>query len=402
MEKRTVLVGGSVLFPEADQFVEANVAIDAKGRIADAGPSVQPEPGDVVIDLGGARVLPGLIDAHIHLGSDCTPNLFDAMAGPPALVALRAAMNARRTLEAGFTSIRNVGECNYMDVHLRDAIEAGYVVGPRVVTCGLGIAIIGGHGHPGSWTVAGPEDCRKAVREHLANRVDQIKAIGTGGVLSKGKRPGASQLTFEELKVIADEAHRAGLMCCVHAHGTQGIREALLAGFDSIEHASLPDEECIQLFLDTGAYLVPTFAAGERIKAHAERLSPEVLSKSLQMAEEKARRFRWAVEAGVKSIALGTDAGSPFNYHGENAQEFVLMVHHGMSPRDAIRAGTEVAAACIGLGDQVGSITPGKWADLVVVDGNPLEDIAVLTHREKIKLVFKGGEIVADRRTEQG
>ncbi len=376
------------------------------GRITAVGPGLVPPPGAEVIALGGRTVLPGFIDAHVHLTFTPPPNFAEGvvqeMREHDADRALRGVRNAWATLSAGFTTVRNVGG-TFADRALRDAIVAGLVPGPRMLVANHAITITGGHCddtnsfHPDvrpsaqdhRWGVAdSPDEVRKAVRYQIKHGADVIKVCATGGVMSQGDAVGSSQMSPAELAAAVEEAVRADRRVAAHAHGTAGIRDAVEAGVHSIEHGSILDASTIELMKARGTVLVPTLSAGEHVvrAADAGRLSAESAAKAREIAPLMRRSFASAYAAGV-SIALGSDAG--VFAHGRNGHEFTLMVEEGMAPMDAIVAGTSGAAALLGL-DDVGVVEPGRAADLVVVDGDPLADIERL---ESPSMVIKGGVV---------
>lgn len=350
------------------------------------------------IDCTGKTLMPGMIDTHVHLSGNCKPDLLERFTDPDAVVTMRAVHNARTTLLAGFTMVRNVGEKSYIDVHLAKSIASGETFGPRVITCGRGISIVGGHGTPAIREISGADDARLAVREHIKAGVDQIKIIASGGVLSRGTVPGAHQMTMDEMKAITDEAKAFFRRTCAHAHGTQAIRNCIEAGIDSIEHCSLPDDESLEKMVEKGTFLVPTFVSGEMINRHGLEagIRAEVVDKSKRMAEEKKERFQRALQVGVR-IAMGTDVSTPYNEHGKNALELQLMVDCGMKPMDAIISTTYNAAACCALEQETGSVEIGKLADLIVLPGDPLKDISLLQRSSEFDLILKEGEVVSAR-----
>jgi imidazolonepropionase-like amidohydrolase len=374
--------------------------IEAVGR-ADA---VKVPEGARTIDLGDATLLPGFIDAHTHLvgrtiGDPAADNA--AARDFEGFAAILSVGHAEKTLLAGFTTVRNVGAGRFDDLALRQAIEEGRVVGPRMRCAGHGIGITGGHAdtngfRPGlldgdyrEGIADGVEECRKAVRYQCKQGADVIKAVATGGVLSEGDAVGVTQYTLEEMKAIVDEAAKLDRRVAAHAHGAEGIRIATEAGVASIEHGSFLDEEGAELMARRGTYLVPTLMAGERVGGAAESGTLKGLRAEKAKAAAAAMRnaIRLAVEHKV-SIALGTDAG--VIPHGTNAREFVLMVEWGgMSPMDALVAGTKNAAMLLDLADKVGTLETGKLADVVAVRGNPLEDIHAT---ERVVFVMKDGK----------
>ncbi len=343
-------------------------------------------------DLTAACVVPGLVNAHVHLemgGQADSMGALSAMTQNERLV--RAIENARKTLQAGVTTVRDVGCSHAIAQTVRDAIVQGRVPGPRMRAAGAVLCMPGGHGWFVGRAVDGPWAARKAVREQLLAGADCIKPIATGGVLTKGAVPGNAQLLPEELEAAIDEAHRHGLRVAAHAIGTEGIKNALRAGVDSIEHGHMLDDEALDLLKRGGAYVVPTLTAPTCILAHiggGEQPS-WVVDKAHAVNEHMVRSIRRAFEAGVK-IAGGSDAGTPFNYHDKYAYEVELMqTLLGMSPQQALHAATAVAAELIGLGS--GTLAAGEPADLLLLDGDIADDVRELS---RVRTVFKAGRIV--------
>jgi imidazolonepropionase-like amidohydrolase len=388
-----VVRAGTLIDGRGGPPVRNAVIVIEGGRFAAVGPGVAVPPGARVVDLSQATVLPGFIDAHVHLAGRHLGEgewAHASVRDTPQDDAIRGVRNARLTLEAGFTTVRNVGAGQWTDIALRDAIGEGIVPGPRIVAAGYGIGITGGHcdenGYapglldrgPEHGIADGPGDAVRAVRSQIKQGADVIKICATGGVLSEGDAVGVQQMGEEELAAVVAAAHLAERRVAAHAHGTEGIKAALRAGVDSIEHGSMLDDEAIRFFLKTGAYLVPTLMAQETVSEAARSgvLKGERAAKALAVAPLARASIARAIEAGGK-IALGTDAG--VFPHGRNGREFALLVEAGMRPMDAILAGTRNAADLLGLGDEVGTVEPGKVADLVAVAGDPLADIALLT-----------------------
>jgi imidazolonepropionase-like amidohydrolase len=370
-------------------------------KIVSVGPSAQAKApaGVTVIDLPNATVLPGLIDAHTHLTSD--PKFgYDQLGISLPREALIGAKNARVTLLAGFTTVRNVGAGGYTDVALRDAINAGDVPGPRMLVSGPPLSITGGHCdnnllpfeyHATSDGVAdGIAAVQQKVRQNIKYGVDLIKVCASGGVLSKGDDPQASQYTLEEMKAIVADAHRLGRKVAAHAHGAQAILWASEAGVDSIEHGSYIDDAAIAEMKKNGTYLVPTLYLGDWFLENAERNHvPDFLLVKAKAVMPAARlNIAHAFASGVK-VAFGTDAA--VYPHGLNAHEFAVMVKLGLTPLQAIQASTINAADLLGWSGKVGTLEPGAWGDVIAVDGNPLQDVTFL---ERVKFVMKGGEVV--------
>jgi imidazolonepropionase-like amidohydrolase len=408
----TTYIRAGRLFDATSNKVRENMVIVVEGDriqriVAEGGFSIP--AGANVIDLSRATVLPGLIDCHTHLGSRA--DRYDEIyhfKDTPFSSAFAAVVNARKTLEAGFTTVRDVGSKPFLAVDLRNSINEGLVPGPRIVASGPGITITGGHGdlnnfapqvsvkmfpeERGFQIADGVDQVRHVVRAQVKYGVDVIKILATGGVLSKGDSPGAPQFTFEELKAAADEAHMAGRKIAAHAHGTQGIKNAILAGIDSIEHASLIDDEGIRLAKEHGTYLVMDIYNDDYILNNAPTfgLPQENVEKEKMVGRLQRENFEKAFKAGVK-MAFGTDAG--VYPHGDNAKQFFYMVKYGMTPAQAIRAATSSAADLIGRSKDVGTIEAGKYADIIAVTADPLQDVRALEH---VGFVMKGGEVYKD------
>ncbi len=342
-------------------------------------------------DLEAACVTPGLVNAHAHLEASGEPDMMTFVQTTTAQQrVLRAVDNARKSVAAGITTIRDVGSSSALGPDVRDAIVAGRIPGPRMRAASCVLCMTGGHGWPIGRAVDSPWEARKAVREQLWSGADCIKVIATGGVLTKGAVPGNAQLTPEELAAAIDEAHRHGLRVAAHAIGTQGIKNALRAGVDSIEHGHMLDEEAIALFKERNVFLVPTLSAPTCILAHIENgQQPEyVVAKARTVNEAMLTNIRHAYESGVR-IAGGSDAGTPYNYHEDYAQEVELMwALLGMTPQQALHAATAVAAELIGL--HRGVVAIDEPADLLLLDRDAGDDIRAL--REP-KMVIKDGAI---------
>jgi len=362
--------------------------------------------GETVVDLRQLTVVPGLIDMHVHLGGQLSPTSYiERFTLNAADVALQAASHARITLRAGFTTVRNLGDSYNVTVALRDAIRKGWVEGPRIYTAGKSLATTGGHADPTNGFAAalasdpgpaegvlnGPEDARKAVRQRYKDGADLIKLTATGGVLSLARNPDNPQFTDDELQAVVATARDYGFAVAVHAHGAEGMKRAIRAGVDSIEHGTRLDDEAVKLMLEHGTYLVATLSAG-RFTGEMAKVPgwfPEVVRpKAAAIGAVGAQGFARAYKAGVK-IAFGTDTGvSP---HGDNAKEFVYMVEAGMPPMKAIQAATLEAARLLRAESDLGSVEKGKLADLVAVKRDPLADVAALSD---VAFVMKGGAIV--------
>lgn len=375
------------------------------GRIAEVRDGlVAPPPGVRLIDESRRFVLPGLIDSHVHLETDAGGNagLVESVRSSDADTAFRALGNARKTLLAGFTTVRNLGDSTGATLALRDAAADGIVLAPRIVDAGMSISTTAGHmdnrtdindhlssGLTGDNVCDGVESCRRAVRLQIRRHVDVIKIATTGGVNSGTGR--ALMVFPDEVKALIDTAHMYGRKVAVHAHGVAGVNAALAAGADSIEHGTEMDDESVRLFKRSGAFYVPTLSTVngyvERLAADPNAYPPRVLEQIRWRIGVTGQSLRRTYPAGVR-IAFGTDAG--VSKHGKNADEFAAMVKYGMTPAAAIVAATVNAAELLGLSKEIGTLEAGKTADIIAVDGDPLRDVAVLQH---VAFVMKGGTV---------
>ena len=396
---RTLVRAGHVLDVKTGNLKDAQTIIVVGDTIQSIAPtaSVMAQSGDVVVDLGGMTVMPGLIDVHTHLTMTPDFDPFRELTSTLAKEAINGVVNARTTLMAGFTSVRNVGASGYADVDLRDAINAGQVPGPHMLVSGPALGITGGHCDDnllpfqyhavGDGVADGIAQVQHKVRENIKYGSDLIKICATGGVLSKGDDPQAAQYTLEEMKAIVADAHRLGRKVAAHAHGAQGILWATEAGVDSIEHGSYIDDAAIAEMKKRGTYLVPTLYLEDWIveKGHLPALYHQ---KMVDVSAVAKSNIKHAMQAGVK-IALGTDAA--VYPHGLNAHELDVYVNQlGMAPLAALQTTTLNAADLMGWSAKTGTLEPGKWADIIGVDKNPLDDVRVL---EDVKFVMKGGVV---------
>ncbi len=389
----------------AQSRAEVTVVVEADRIVAVEDGFRTPAEGDTVIDLSSSTVLPGLMDMHVHLDGELSPNTYlERVQKERSTFAIRSVVYAKRTLDAGFTTVRNPGDSGATTVALRDAIAQGWVPGPRIITAGKSIATTGGHADPTSGlrsalaADAGPREgvvdgaaaAAEAVRYRYKEGADFIKITATGGVLSVAKSGQNPQFSQEELEAIVNTASDYGFHVAAHAHGAEGMKRAIRAGVLSIEHGTLMDDEVIALMKEHGTYYVPTILAGDFVAAKAEvdGYFPEVVRpKAAAIGPKIKDTFGRAYRAGVK-IAFGTDSGvSP---HGENGREFALMVEAGMPAMEAIQAATMTAAELLQIDDRLGSVEVGKIADLIAVDGDPLSDISTL---EQVKFVMKEGRV---------
>lgn len=383
----------------AGKMVDDPAVIITGDRIVAVGTkSSLPAPENAQhIDLKGQTILPGLIDMHVHMTGNAALHGYSRLSRSSLRAALYGAKSARVTLEAGFTSVRDVGDGNFEAIALRDAINDGDIPGPRITPSGPPLGATGGHcdhnllareyRDQGASVADGPWALRAKVREVAKYGAGVIKICATGGVLSKGDSVGAQQLTLDEMKAIADEAHMLGLKVAAHAHGTSGIHDAILAGIDTIEHSSLIDDEGIRLAKAHGTWLDMDIYNDDYIMAEGEKhgILPESMAKEKVIGKAQRDNFAKAFKAGAKML-FGTDAG--VYPHGDNAKQFVWMVRLGMTPMQAIQAATISAAQALGTPQDVGAIASGHYADIIAVSGNPLADIMLLQHIAK---VMKGG-----------
>lgn len=385
---------GNVIVGTGKIVAKGTVAVDGNA-ITYVGPDkrFKISKRDAVFDISAKTILPGLIDAHVHLCLDGSPDPMTSLLkdSTPQLT-LKAAHHARQTLNAGVTTIRDMGGKDYVDLAIRDGVESGLLQGPRMICGGKVVCMTGGHGWQFGREADGIDEIREAVREQLKMGVNFVKLIATGGVMTKGVDPGATQFTLEELLAGVEEAKKAGRRTATHAQGTDGIKNSLWAGVNSIEHGFFLDDDAIELMLEMNAYLVPTLNAPYQIirggiKGGVPRYAVE---KSKSVMKSHFQSVRRAYKAKIP-IAMGTDAGTPFNCHGENLKEMELLVKAGMTPMEAVVATTKIASEVLGLEQKIGTLEKGKLADLIVVDGNPLKDIRVLQDRDKIQGIMKEG-----------
>ncbi len=412
--KTTVLKAARMFDGKSDGLVKPGVVVVTDGKITAAGANAAVPAGAEVIDLGDATLLPGFIDAHTHItgmySDDWNQAVLDRLRKPVAEMALDASVNARITLLAGFTTVRDVGSNDYLDVGLRNAIGNGKVPGPRMLVTvhalgatgghcdrsdGFRAGLFGGETGPLDGVINGPEQARYAVRLDHKYGADLIKVCATGGVLSPTDDVDTPQLTQEELNAIVDEAHALRRKTAAHAHGAEGAKRAIRAGIDSIEHGSFLDDEALDMMKQRGTYLVPTLMAVQGLQEKFDRgvyIPPAIAEKARKAIAAIHSTFQRALTKGVK-IGLGTDAG--VYPHGRNAEEFHQMVRRGMKPVDALKAGTSRDAELLGMADKIGTLEAGKLADVVAVPGDPVENIRQTEH---VFFVMKEGVIYKNDR----
>jgi imidazolonepropionase-like amidohydrolase len=406
----TIVLKAAHLFDgRSGQLQDGGIVVVQGTRILAVGTAADAPAGARVIDLGDATLLPGFIDAHVHLSTEMGGNwyqqFYQDLMRFPAEDALRAAPYARRTLEAGFTTVRNVGSGDFIDIGLRNAIKDGVIDGPRIIAAGYAIGSTGGHcdqspyppdvvkpAGPMQGVCNGADECRAAVRYQMKFGADVIKVCTSGGVLSETDPVDVPQLTPAELTAIMSEAHAWKRKVAAHSHGDLAARQAIDAGVDSIEHGSFLSDETLRLMKEKGVYLVPTRLASYWTMKSVDRFPPQIADKARAAAAASADAFKRALKIGVP-IAFGTDSGvSP---HGMNALEFGLMVDLGMSPASALLSGTREAARLLGVDAETGTLEAGKFADVVAVPGNVLTDIHATEHPS---FVMKQGKIVMGTR----
>ncbi len=399
-EPVTVIKAGA-LFDSKSGRVKRNAIIVVDGeRIASVGDADTAIPENAeIIDLSDSFVLPGVMDMHTHIVGNLDRYFFAGYFQSPHRATIGGVVNAEKTLLAGFTTIRDVGAADFADVALRNAIDAGEIPGPRMAVSGPSLGITGGHCDDNSLNhdfrersdgvADGPWEVRKLVRRNVKYGVDLTKFCATGGVFSKGTKVGQTQYTLEEMQAIVDESHTHGRKVAAHAHGTEGIKRAILAGVDSIEHASFLDREAVQMGIDRGTFFALDIYNTEYTleQGAANGVPEENINKEREVGTRQRQSFTLAVEMGAK-VVFATDAG--VYPHGDNGKQFARAVRFGMTPAQALMSATSLSAQLLGWEDRVGAIEPGLYADIIAVDGNPLEDI---TEMEDVDFVMKGGVV---------
>jgi imidazolonepropionase-like amidohydrolase len=403
----STVVSADRLFDARSGRIEGDaelLVVDGRiAAVATGGRAVQAPADATRVDLGDMTVLPGLIDMHVHIDSDPMYSGYTGLQFNDRYWSVVAVPHALRTLEAGFTTIRTLGADDWNDVGLREAIDEGKVPGPRIMTAAYAFGATGGHcdstyfppsmAQRNRYNADSPDEGRQRVRELRKYGAQVIKICATGGVFSRNTEPGQQQMRFEEMKAVVDEAHQWGLTVAAHAHGASGIREAIRAGVDTIEHASLIDDEGIRLAKANGAWLSMDIYNTEYTQSEGAKngVLPDNLRKDREIAEAQRQNFKRAHEAGV-GMVYGTDAG--IFPHGENGKQFAVMVRYGMTPAEAIQAATINAATAMKRED-VGALETGRFADLIAVPGDPTQDVTLL---ERVPFVMKGGDVVKDAR----
>ena len=404
MSKKVIKCGK--FFDAVEECVKENVTVVVEGnKITEVTTGDVCTEGAEVIDLSEKFVMPGMVDAHMHVMMNGEPTgMMDMYSKSDADYAYDAMLNVQADLMAGFTTIRDEGCIGFVDVSLKNAINSGKIWGPRMKVAGMGIGSTGGHGdahlRPGSFINGGlsqvvdsPDAARKAARNTIKYGADHIKLMATGGVMSVGDEPGAPDLTFEEMKAALDIANTHGKSSSAHAHGALGIKWAVKAGIASIEHGMMMDEECMDLMVEHGTYLVPTIIAAYRIVEHGDKLPQEAVRKAKACLENHGKNLEMCRAKGVK-IAFGTDTGTYYSAHGNQAYEFELMQKYGnFTVTESLVAATKSSAELLRMSNEVGTIEPGKFADIVAFDESPYDDISTMcrcTFVMKDGVVYKG------------
>jgi imidazolonepropionase-like amidohydrolase len=397
------LTADKMIDVESGRVVSRPAVVIDKDRIVAVGTqgTLAIPAGAKQINLAGKTLLPGLIDMHVHLTGRADVQGYGQLQVTAAVEGINGVINAGRTLQAGFTTVRNVGAGEFSDVALRDAINEGFVSGPRIVAAGIALGATGGHCDnnllPATYSskdetsvADGPWGLRKLVRRNDKFGADVIKICATGGVLSKGDTVGGQQLTLEEMTAIAQEAHMLGMKVAAHAHGTEGINDAIRAGIDTIEHASLANAESFKLAKERGTWFSMDIYDDDYILSEGAKVGmlPESLEKERQIGRKQRETFRDAHKAGVKMV-FGSDAG--VYPHGDNGKQFAKMVEWGMTPMESIQAATKNAAQALGKSADVGAIAAGRYADIIAVDGDPSSNVTAL---EAVTFVMKAGVVV--------
>lgn len=396
------------LFTAEDETVRKNMAVVVEGNKivqcvdrSEYNEKKISEEDVEIIDLSDKFVMPGLIDAHVHLVLDGDPNVDKAYYKLHGELAIQAEVAAREDLMAGFTTVRDEGDIHYEAIAVKKCVGSGIISGPRIIASGAPLTGVGGHGDsffgPDVQNVSvgavinGADEAMKAARTNFKYGADQIKLFATGGVMSFGDDPGSSELTYEEMKAALDVANSKGRISSAHAHGAEGIKNAIRAGITTIEHGMLIDDEGMEMMAEKGVYLVPTIIAAEKIVEYGKegKLPKWMADKAEQVLENHGEHIRKMLKMGVK-IGFGTDSGTAFGYHGQQGYEFQLMTEFGFTPAGALLAATKVNSEMLRAEDKLGTIRPGKLADIVAFDGNPLEDIKVMTN---CTFVMKDGKI---------
>ncbi len=390
-----VFTGGPAFIGDGRVLDHATVIVEGEKIVKVAGSDLVIPRNATIIDLDGRMLLPGFVDCHVHIMIDGSPDPMAAVAHHSLhMVTLLASMHAKNTLLAGVTTARDMGGADNVDIAIRDAIRNGIIPGPRMLVSGRQICMTGGQGWEFGREADGPDEVRKAAREQIKAGCDIVKLMATGGIMTPGSKPGAAELTEEELRAGVEEAHRSNRKSASHAQGTEGILNSLRAGIDSIEHGFFLNEECVSLMVKNNIPLVPTFAPGDMIEKAAAFGVPEyIVEKSRLVLKSHIQSLAMVREANIL-IGMGADCGTPLLPHGTNLVELVSLFQNGFTAEEALSIGTINGAKILGLDHQIGTIEEGKQADLLVIAGNPINDISILTQPENIPFILQRGAVV--------
>jgi len=397
----TTVFKNATLIPVSEKRIEPGTLIVEEDKIAAVGPSSRVEIPDEaeIVDCRGKYILPGLIDAHIHLDLHGMSDTSHESLVEDKLRAIRSSLEMGNTVRSGITTVRNAGSTNYIDIAVKKAVEQGLAVGPRILASGRIICMLtaGSEYFPGLYREAdGVDENRRAAREQLKEGADYLKVMATGAIMNPGGVPGVPHLNVEEIEAVVEEAAKMGTYAAAHAHGAEGIKNAISAGVRTIEHGTLADDEALTMMADRGIYLTSTLSSNFWMlyASRGNGLPQFMLEKAQEVSRIRKETLHRAIARGVP-VVMGTDAGTPDNFHGKNATELVQYVREGlMTEMEAIRASTLTAAEALGLGDSIGSLERGKYADLLLLESDPLQDIGSLVRLDNFAAIYKEGRII--------
>ncbi|MFW5970759.1 MAG: amidohydrolase family protein [Desulfovermiculus sp.] len=400
-EKKPIALTGAQVIPCTGQVIAEGVVIVKGQKITAVGPSARvaiPE-GAINIDLSGKTIMPGLIDTHVHLDMHGMPDTYHENLVEDKLRTIRASIEMANTVRSGITTVRNCGSANYIDIAVKRAVDEGLITGPRILASGRIICMLtaGSEYFQGLYREAdGVDENRRAAREQLKEGADLLKVMATGAIMNPGGAPGAPHLNVEEIRAVVEEGEKTGKHTAAHAHGAEGIKNAIKAGVRTIEHGTLADDDSLEMMANQGVFLVSTLCSNFwMLNGSARNGLPQFMfQKAEEVSKIRVENLHRALQAGVQ-VAMGTDAGTPYNYHGRNVMELIQYVDKEiMDPMQALMASTKVAAEAIGLLPEIGTLEPGKQADLLILNADPLQDIHCLLDLDNIHCVLKGGQVV--------